>query len=114
MDQEIKAKLEEELRRISDMFESAGVRGEQFKRLSIAAFESNQVMEMVGHIVGATNEEDGGFVKAMVGSVANLLYSIVIKMADGMTKADAIEALAFGGKVHDRKIALQDQISKLM
>jgi len=114
MDKEIKDKLEEELRSISDMFELAGVRGDQFKLVSIAAFESNQVMEMVAHIAGVTDEEDKEFVNAMVGSVVNLLHSIVMKMTNGMTKAEAIEAFQFGSKVHDRKVALQDQISKLM
>lgn len=115
MDEQIKSELDGGIESIEEMFASCKIRGEQFTRVAIAAFEAGNLFEM--YLMGCSlmaEEGDEEAVTQIGEGITSLLGSIVQKVGYGMDASEFHEAIKFGNKVHDQKLALQSRIEKIV
>ena len=115
MDEQIRSELNGGLENIEEMFESCKVRGEQFTRVAVAAFDAGNLFEM--YLMGCSlmaSEGDEEVVEKNGEGITSLLGSIMQKVGYGMDAAEFHEAIKFGNKVHDQKLALQTRIEKIV
>ncbi len=115
MDERIKSEIDGGLESIQGMFESCKVRGEQFVDVAIASFEAGTIVEIYMTACRAIGHDgDEEIVNGFGMSISHVLGSLVTKVGNGMDKKLFDEAIEFGVKVHEQKVALQKRVEGIM
>lgn len=114
MDEQIKSEIDGGLESIQDMFELCKVRGDQFYKVAIAAFEAGTIFEM--YLLACSVLDDGEnaeLVEGLGSGITSLLGSLTQKVGEGMPSEEFKEAIIFGNKVHDQKLAMQSRLQNI-